>query len=77
MSGPAGTALVNGAPFALPAPLPVDDVVRRFAPGAVRDGVARGVAVAVGDAVVPRSAWSTTLVRPGDVVEVVGAVQGG
>ena len=37
----------------------------------------RGVAVAVNGAVVPRRAWPGTLLRDGDQVEVVTAVQGG
>ncbi|HEX2128556.1 MAG TPA: sulfur carrier protein ThiS [Solirubrobacterales bacterium] len=37
----------------------------------------RGVAVAVGGEVVPRSAWETTRLHEGDKVEVVAAVQGG
>lgn len=37
----------------------------------------RGVAVAVNDEVVPRTAWSTTPVGDGDRVEVLTAVQGG
>lgn len=37
----------------------------------------RGVAVAVGTDVVPRSAWATTVLADGDVVEVLVAVQGG
>ena len=36
-----------------------------------------GIAVAVNGAVVPRSEWTTHALRPGDEVEVVGAVQGG
>jgi len=42
--------------------------------GCAADG---GVAVAVNGEVVPRSAWSERALRPGDQVEVVGAVQGG
>ena len=38
---------------------------------------ARGVAVAVNNSVVPRSAWRTTLLSDGDVVEIVRAVGGG
>ena len=38
---------------------------------------ARGVAVAVNNSVVPRSAWPTTLLSDGDVVEIVRAVGGG
>jgi sulfur carrier protein len=37
----------------------------------------RGVAVAVGDEVVPRAAWTTTTLTEGDRVEVLVAVQGG
>jgi sulfur carrier protein len=37
----------------------------------------RGVAVAVNEAVVPRSAWPRTSLRPGDRVEVLRAAQGG
>ena len=36
-----------------------------------------GLAVAVGDEVVPRGEWVRRLIRPGDSVEVVGATQGG
>jgi sulfur carrier protein len=36
-----------------------------------------GVAAAVNGDVVPRSSWDATLLRPGDQVEVVTAVQGG
>ena len=41
------------------------------------DGEARGVAVAVDGAVVPRSAWGTTAVHSGQTVEVLEARQGG
>jgi sulfur carrier protein len=37
----------------------------------------RGVAVAVNETVVPRSAWPATALRPGDRVEVLRAAQGG
>jgi sulfur carrier protein len=37
----------------------------------------RGVAVAVDGEVVPRGAWATTVVRDGQHVEVLHAVQGG
>jgi sulfur carrier protein len=36
-----------------------------------------GVAAAVNGEVVPRGAWAATLLRDGDQVEVVTAVQGG
>jgi sulfur carrier protein len=37
----------------------------------------RGIAVALNGAVVPRAAWSETVLRPGDRVEIVRARQGG
>ena len=36
-----------------------------------------GIAVAVNDEVVRRTAWATTRLRPGDRVDVLTAVQGG
>ena len=41
-----------------------------------RIGSDEGVAVAVGGAVVPRSQWNRDI-QPGDVVDVLTAVQGG
>jgi len=43
--------------------------------GVAPDG--RGVAVALGGEVVPRSAWEATALFPGAAVEVLVAVQGG
>jgi sulfur carrier protein len=37
----------------------------------------RGIAVAINDQVVPRSAWADTRPTEGDRVEVLSAVQGG
>jgi len=37
----------------------------------------RGVAVAIGRSVIPRSEWSTTSLEDGAVVEIVTAVAGG
>jgi sulfur carrier protein len=37
----------------------------------------RGIAVALNGAVVPRTAWRDTTLRPGDSVEIVRARQGG
>lgn len=47
---------------------------------AIVDGLgrgAKGLAVAVNEEVVPRSAWETTPVHDGDRVEVLTAAQGG
>jgi sulfur carrier protein len=40
-------------------------------------GERRGIAVALNGEVVPRSDWKAAVLRPGDAVEIVGAVQGG
>ena len=40
-------------------------------------GTAGGVAVAVGDAVVPRAEWEIWALSDGDEVEILTAVQGG
>jgi sulfur carrier protein len=69
--------LVNGEPYPLDAPVPVDDLVAALVPAFAANRTARGIAVAVNDAVVPRSTWADVLVGRGDRVEVVGAVQGG
>lgn len=37
----------------------------------------RGVAVAVNGEIIPRDAWMTYTLSPGDVIDIVGAVQGG
>ena len=38
---------------------------------------ARGVAIALESAVVPRAAWPQTSIKAGDRVEIIRAVQGG
>jgi len=76
-TAPTPTTLVNGEPYALADALPVADLVARLVPAFAADRTARGIAVAVDDAVVPRSLWESTTVCPGARVEVVGAVQGG
>lgn len=37
----------------------------------------RGLAIALNDAVVPKSAWATTRLQPDDSIEIVRAVGGG
>lgn len=71
------TALVNGAPYPLDGRVGVEALVAALAPAYVADGAPQGVAVAINDAVVPRGTWSSTVVAPGDRVEIVTAVQGG
>lgn len=62
---------LNGDPVALPEGSNLADAVDRLT------AAPAGVAAAVNEAVVPRSDWSTTTLRPGDRVEVLTAVQGG
>lgn len=45
--------------------------------GVAVDGSRLGLAVALNQAVVPRSRWAATALRDGDMVEIVGAKQGG
>ena len=63
--------MVNGAPIDLAVGSTVATLVARLG----RDE--RGVAVALNESVVPRSAWPRTALRPGDRVEVLRAAQGG
>jgi sulfur carrier protein len=63
--------LVNGAARDHEAGTTVRDIVTTLAANP------EGCAVAVNDAVVPRSDWSTRTLEPGDRVEVLTAVQGG
>jgi sulfur carrier protein len=62
---------VNGVPTELPDPPTVATLV------AERSGGHRRVAVAVNGGVVPRSAWETTELAPGDAVEVLAPTAGG
>ncbi|MGI8864492.1 MAG: sulfur carrier protein ThiS [Solirubrobacteraceae bacterium] len=65
--------LLNGTEHDVPADATVAGVV-----AALKDTVeGRGVAVAVGGEVVPRTAWSQTRLAQGAKVEIVSAVQGG
>ena len=63
--------MINGAPQQVPEGADLSAALAVY-------GVAeRGVAVAVDGDVVPRADWPGTAVRPGAVVEVLTAVQGG
>jgi len=69
---PSGTISVNGKVV----PLRAADVAALL--GFLGyDADARGVAVAVNGTVVRRREWAARRLEPGDVVEIVGAVQGG
>ncbi len=62
---------VNGDRVDLPTGATVADLVARLCPSP------RGVAVAVNREVVPRSAWKSSAVPDGAVIEIVGAAAGG
>jgi sulfur carrier protein len=64
---------VNGIARELPDGATVASVIESIA--SAPQG--RGVAVAIGQHVVPRSAWETTRLTDGAQLEVVAAVQGG
>ncbi|GAA3216286.1 sulfur carrier protein ThiS [Actinocorallia longicatena] len=63
--------IVNGSATELPE----DSTLEAVVAGVTTAG--RGVAVAVNDEVVPRTAWATTPAAEGDRVEILTAVQGG
>jgi sulfur carrier protein len=65
--------LLNGERRELPGGATVETAVREA--GIQREG--RGVAVAVDGEVVPRGEWRLTMLREGQQVEVLHAVQGG
>ena len=62
---------VNGEPRRVPAGATLAEVV------ALLSTAPSGVAAAVNEAVVPRSAWSATTLAEHDRVEILTAVQGG
>jgi sulfur carrier protein len=62
---------LNGEPRELPEGATMAQAVAELTPAPT------GVAAAVNGDVVPRGAWAATLLRDGDQVEVVTAVQGG
>lgn len=67
------TVTVNGSPCEVGDAPTLADLVET----ALGHRRAPGVAVAVNETVVRRSAWEEHRVRPGDRVEIVTAVQGG
>ena len=62
---------LNGEPRELPDGATVAGAVAELT------NLARGVAAAVNGDVVPRGSWASTVLRDGDQIEVVTAVQGG
>ena len=66
------TIRVNGEERALRAAT-VDELLRQEE----IDPAARGVAVAINDAVVPRRVWSETALTAGDRIEIVKPFRGG
>jgi sulfur carrier protein len=62
---------LNGEPRELPDGATVAQAVAELT------ALATGIAAAVNGDVIPRGSWAATLLRAGDQVEVVTAVQGG
>lgn len=65
---------VNGLPRDVPAGSGLPDVLREMG---IHPEETRGVALAINDEIVRRSAWGATTLQPGDRIEVVTARQGG
>ncbi len=63
--------VVNGQPESFPAGSTLGAVVSHLRPSRT------GIAVAVGDDVVPRAEWDGRPLRDGDQIEILTAVQGG
>lgn len=68
--------IVNGTERTLPDGTTVESVLGLLGGEELSDAT-RGIAVALDGEVVPRSAWGTTELRAGAMVEVLIAVQGG
>jgi sulfur carrier protein len=64
---------LNGVATEIPEGTTIADLLVRSGLGVAP----RGVAVAIGETVVRRPDWATTVLQPGDVVEIVTAAQGG
>ncbi|MCC7020638.1 MAG: sulfur carrier protein ThiS [Ardenticatenales bacterium] len=71
------TVQVNGIPVPHHPGDTLDALLASLAAATGADPTRPGIAVAVNDRVVPRSAWATTHVAPGDRVEVLHAIAGG
>ena len=65
------TIEVNGQPWEGPPLVTVTELVTAWCPSP------RGIAVARNGEVVPKSAWTDTVVSPGDRIEIVTAAAGG
>lgn len=65
------TVTINGGQVRVPNGRSLGGLVDEYA------GRRAGVAAALNDNVVPRTAWDTTRIGEGDRIEVVTAVQGG
>lgn len=71
------TVRVNGTPVPHHAGDTLDALLATRMTAAGADPARPGIAVAVNDRVVPRSAWATTYLAPDDRVEVLHAIAGG
>ena len=71
MSPQRGTVTVNGRPEPWREGLVVLELVERLTTSS------RGIAVAVGRSIIPRSEWATTPIDDGATIEIVTAVAGG
>ena len=73
----AATVQVNGTPVPHDPADTLDVLLAAVSAATGADPARAGIAVAVNDRVVPRAAWATTRLAPGDRVEVLHAIAGG
>jgi sulfur carrier protein len=64
--------LINGTPHSVAAEKSLEQCLVEYGAGSLR-----GVAVAVNEAVVPRSAWAHTVLANNDSILIITATQGG
>jgi sulfur carrier protein len=63
--------VVNGVPESFPAEATLGTLVSRLRPSRT------GIAVAIGEDVIPRAEWDSRSLCDGDRIEILSAVQGG
>lgn len=70
---------INGTTQLVSAETKIVDLIKIFAPKTIdpQSGQPSGVAIALNDAVVPKSQWEQVALKTGDRIEIVTAVQGG
>ncbi len=63
--------ILNGSPMTLTAEVSLEEFLK------YSNISSKGVAISLNRSIVPRSLWSSTLVRDNDIIELVSAAPGG